>query len=221
MTLDYDYEIARYPVTYVQFQTFLDDAEGYHNAERWFEGLDGGWRNYELREQYFKFSNHPRDAMNWYQTIAFCRWVSWRLDGRYDLDEIDQWAVRLPSEFEWEKAARGNTGWAYPYGDIFDALKCNTSETGIGQTSAVGLFSEGVSPYGVLDMSGNLWEWCLTRHHDPSVNLNDEDLSSSSRRVLRGGAWSYNHERAYVTYRDLNPHYRNNGIGFRLARQIF
>jgi hypothetical protein len=104
-----------------------------------------------MKEQSFKFANHPRETVNWYQAMAFCRWLSWRLGGGYDLKKVSEWAVRLPTEFEWEKAARGTDGRIYPYKGDFDAKKGNTDDTGSGQTSAVGIFPNGASPYGVME----------------------------------------------------------------------
>jgi formylglycine-generating enzyme required for sulfatase activity len=99
-----------------------------------------------VSEQDFKYANHPRDTVSWRQAMAFCRWFSWRLGGGSDLKKVDEWAVRLPTEFEWEKAARGTDGRVYPYEGDFDATKCNTRETGLHQTSAVGIFPNGASP---------------------------------------------------------------------------
>ncbi len=114
------FHISRYPVTYAQFQTFLDDPEGYANPQ-WFEGLAADDDQRRMGEQEFKFANHPRETVNWYQAMAFCRWLSWRLGGAYDLKKVAEWAVRLPTEYEWEKAARGADGRIYPYKGEYDA----------------------------------------------------------------------------------------------------
>jgi len=93
--------------------------------------------------------------------------------------------ISLPTQIEWEVCARGREGLLYPYGNEFDAAKGNVYDTGIGETSAVGIFPDGASPYGVLDMSGNVWEWCVTAYADGSNDPSGEEV-----RVLRGGAWS-------------------------------
>ena len=212
--------ISRFPVTYAQFQTFLDDdPEGFKDP-RWFEGLAASEDERLMEEQRFKFNNHPRDTVNWYQAMAFCRWLSWRMGTTYDLKKVTDWAVRLPTEFEWEKAARGTDGRLYPYGNDFDAKKGNTyeDESRIGQTSAVGIFPNGASPYGVEEMSGNVWEWCLTDYNKPQPEARKENLREANTRVLRGGSWSFYLMFARAVFRLYYlPALRNNLIGFRLV----
>ncbi len=211
------FRISRFPVTYAQFQTFLDDPAGIADP-RWFDGLAGGEDEHQAGDQAFKFSNHPRESVSWYQAMAFCRWLSWRLGGGYDLKKIDQWAVRLPTEFEWEKAARGTDGRLYPYGNDFDAAKGNTSGTGIGQTSAVGIFPNGASPYGVEEMSGNVWEWCLSSYDNPALDARKENLRTDKSRVLRGGSWNVNLVIARAVFRNFSlPAFRVNVVGFRVV----
>ena len=217
-----EFQISRYPVTYAQFQTFVAAPDGFRDG-RWWAGLaDDEYRrqNQSQRgEQRFKYANHPRENVSWYDAIAFCRWLSFRVGGGYDLDEVQAWKVRLPTEREWEKVARGTDGRLYPYAGRFDAAKGNTRETGIGQTSAVGLFSDGASPYGVMDMSGNVWEWCLTEYAQPAPRLEDENLRSKERRVVRGGSWgSYQSLARAVSRFNWLPSFRYYYLGFRLAR---
>jgi formylglycine-generating enzyme required for sulfatase activity len=215
------FHISRFPVTYAQFQTFLDDPEGCADP-RWFDGLAARDDDRPMGEQYFKFANHPRDTVNWYQAMAFCRWFSWRCDSTYDLKKVEEWAVRLPTEYEWEKAARGASGQEgerlYPYEGDFDATKCNTRETGLGQTSAVGIFPNGASPYGVMDMSGNVWEWCLSDYDKPALEAWKEDMRTENTRVLRGGSWNYFLDFARAVFRVSEfPDFRFNDVGFRVV----
>jgi formylglycine-generating enzyme required for sulfatase activity len=213
------FEISRYPLTYKQFQVFIDDLEGIRDA-RWFAGLTDDENEQQPGEQEFQFDNHPRERVSWYQAVAFCRWLSWRLGGEYALDRIDQWKVRLPTEQEWERAARGTDGRIYPYGNEFDASKANTYQTGIYQTSAVGIFPHGASPDGVMDMSGNVWEWCLK-----TVENNQTALAvptpGTDNAPLRGGSWNNLQGVARAVYRlDFHPFVRDNDRGFRVVSVV-
>ena len=211
--------ISRYPVTFAQFQTFLDDPNGFTNPH-WWEGLAADDEHKRAPgEQAFKFSNHPRERVSWYDAIAFCRWLTEKalthsqllpeaLRGQADC------VISLPTEWQWEKAARGLNAQEYPYPGEFDATKANTSETGLGQTSAVGIFSQGASPYGVLDMSGNVWEWCLNEYSNPE----NVGLSGEASRVLRGGSWYYFQVYARASFRfSYDPYLRSYINGFRVV----
>ncbi|MBC6936737.1 MAG: DUF4062 domain-containing protein [Chloroflexi bacterium] len=218
------YYIARYPITYAQFQAFLDAPDGFED-DRWWEGLTEQYRKQAMAEQYFKYDNHPRDYVSWYQAVAYCRWLTAKYDehglwntvgaqGLAPLHDNRRLLIRLPTEAEWEKAARGTEGLIYPYGNEFDPAKGNTSETGIGQTSAVGLFPDGALPYGVLDMSGNVWEWCLNEYDHPERT----QIAGDARRVLRGGSWPYDQYLARAAYRyRLSPYSRYLNLGFRVV----
>jgi hypothetical protein len=198
------YRVAKYPVTYIQFQAFIDAPDGWHNPD-WWRGLDmPDGHNAAPGDQAFKFWNHPREGVSWYDAVAFCRWLSAKRGEE----------IRLPTEQEWERAARGTDGREYPYSGTFDAAKGNTRETGIGQTSAVGIFPDGESPVGALDMSGNVWEWCLNKYGEPS----NVSLSGTNIRVLRGGSWFDNQNGARAAFRnDSNPHVRFYFNGFRVC----
>lgn len=200
------FRVSKYPVTYSQFRSFVRDPDGYWNS-RWWTGLhvDGHESRKGLGYQEIsQYSNHPCERVSWYDSMAFCAWLTAKLG----------YSVMLPTEHQWEKAARGSTGLFYPYGNEFDALKSNTRETGIVRTSAVGIFLDGISSYGVADLSGNVWEWALTEY-EPCVNTN---ANSDSRRVLRGGSWNCSRVGVRAASRgSYFPDSRNYGVGFRLA----
>ncbi|MBM4431855.1 MAG: NACHT domain-containing protein, partial [Chloroflexi bacterium] len=140
----------------------------------------------------------PVVGVTWYEALAYCRWLDERLRAAGAL----AWAppdyfVRLPSEAEWEKAARGTQGLRWPWGNTWKKDRANIDETGLGQTSAVGLFPGGASPYGLLDMVGNVWQWTLSRWGRTSINRPDygypyrsedgrEDAGGPDWRVVRG-----------------------------------
>ncbi|MBZ0283667.1 MAG: SUMF1/EgtB/PvdO family nonheme iron enzyme [Anaerolineae bacterium] len=141
------YYISRYPISYIQFQAFIDDPDGYHNPQ-WWEGL-GVDEEYRAQpgDQAFKFDNHPRERVSWFDAVAFCRWLTARYVGASRGTPLpDNFEIALPTEVEWEKAARGTEGLIYPYGNEYDSVKANTADTGISQTSSVGMFPEGHRP---------------------------------------------------------------------------
>ncbi|MBZ0295949.1 MAG: SUMF1/EgtB/PvdO family nonheme iron enzyme [Anaerolineae bacterium] len=205
------FEIARYPITYVQFQCFVDALD--FDKDEWWAGVPEEteaygrtYRTREMSEQKFKYSNHPREGVSWYQAMAFCRWLSDKLGCE----------VTLPTEQQWERAARGPDGRPYPYGSEFDAAKGNTDETGSGGTSAVGIFPDGASPEGVLDLSGNVQEWCLNKYY-PSDETGVD--ASGDNRVSRGGSWFNSQAGVSTVYRSGGyPVNRINEVGFRVVR---
>lgn len=195
------YCISRYPITYLQYQAFIDAKDGYY-ADAWWSDVDS--RDKSTGVPSFAFANHPRERANWFDAYAFCHWLESRTKS----------AITLPTEYQWEKAARGTDGRLYPYGNEFDAQKGNVDRTGIGKTCAVGLFPEGASPYGVLDVSGNVFEWCLNL----AIAPNQIDPASREKRSLRGGSWAHSQEYARTTTRYANrPELRRNRVGFRIV----
>ena len=148
-----EFWMARYPTTVAQFRAFCEQS---------------GYGEFDLAALQAP-DNHPVVDVTWSDAMKYCEWLdqqmasSAREQGRPDAlwQGLRRGSLRvtLPSEAEWEKAARGIEGRVYPWGDEFDPRKLNIDESGIGTTSAVGSFPLGASPYGVLDMAGNVWEW--------------------------------------------------------------
>ena len=216
------FKIAEYPVTNCQYGAFVQ-AGGYGERRYW---TADGWKWRERRGWTGPWdagaprnlSNHPVVGASWYEALAFCRWLTgvWRAEGKLAAGE----AVRLPSEAEWEKAARGRDGRRYPWGDDPDPKRANYDETGIGTSSAVGMFPDGASPYGCLDMAGNVWEWTSSLYRGYPYRADDgrEDPASPDSRVLRGGAFYIDEFNVRCAVRGSSrPYNRSGSNGFRIV----
>jgi len=204
-----DYRLARYPVTYAQFHCFVE-ADDFGLAD-WWNNIPAGEQ--KITEQAFRFWNHPRERVTWYQALAFCRWLSDKLKHELPVGaEID-----LPHEYEWEVAARRPDNRPYPWGESFDPGKANTGESGLGQTTAVGMFPGGANPaLGLFDLSGNVWEWCRNKYGDPDGL--DAMTVTGATRTLRGGSWIDYHDYARAASRgSSSPFARNHDSGFRVV----
>ena len=198
--IPYDYWIGRFPVTNEQFAAFVGTAKF----------------KYEMASDWKDRANHPVVYVSWYDAMEYCKWLNEKLQG-----EIGALAVRLPTEAEWEKAARGEQGYEWPWGNEFDTNKCNSSEGSKGGTTPVGAYSpQGDSPYNAADMAGNVWEWChsILKPYPYKADDGREKESGSEIRVVRGGAWSSDWNYARAAFRSgYNPVNRYYNLGFRLV----
>jgi formylglycine-generating enzyme required for sulfatase activity len=224
--IPYDYWVGKYQVTYAQWQAFLEDADGYGNAQ-WWEGLHEQGKAQQaqgLHEQRWKFANHPVEHVSWYEAMAFCHWLNERRrQGALTLPDFipADYEIRLLTNHEWEKAARGTDGRVYPWGNAYQAGFANVDEisSGDGQycvdmTTAVGIYPQGTSPYGVLDMAGNMGEWCRTEYDTGD----DKSIGSNKARTICGGSWYDIATNAGGLFHDRDlPDYRGNDHGFRLG----
>lgn len=193
--------MSKYLVTNIQFQAFVDD-DGFSNS-RWWE--DVAEQEFSPIAPLFDYTSYPRDSVSWYAAVAFCRWLSSKFG----------FEVRLPTELEWEQAAGINSEKIFPYGNTFNAKKGNFAETGMGRSTAVGIFPEGDSIYGMSDMSGNLWEWCLDVWENGI--LDTKSLKSRNPRVIKGGSFiDYEPYTKIKNKRHNVPHATNPYQGFRI-----
>jgi formylglycine-generating enzyme required for sulfatase activity len=219
------FRIAVYPVTVAQFELFIQD-EGYAREELW---TKAGWKWREQQQRTrpedhaaaIQTPNHPRAGVTWYEAVAFCNWLIATFS-RKDLRLPGGWKVRLPSEAEWERAARHTDGRAFPWGNEEQGIeqRCNMSQTGLGHTSAVGLFPSGKAVCGAADMAGNVWEWTRSEYgsYPYGAKHGREKLGGDRARVLRGGSWNYRADFARCTYRSgVNPVGRGWLTGFRVV----
>ncbi len=227
--LPYDYWLAKYPVTNDHFVRFVETTQYVTLAE-----TDGGWSR-ERREYVTGFDwrhplgpksdikmkgDHPVVQVSWHDSMAYCRWLDDTLRA-----ELKNLTLRLPMEAEWEKAARGEYGNEWPWGNEFDPGKCNSGESGKKVTTSVEAYSpQGDSPYGAVDMAGNVWEWCqsLFKAYPYQVSDGRESLIDSGSRVLRGGAFGSSERRVRCSCRyGFDPLNRYSDIGFRLVAVPF
>jgi formylglycine-generating enzyme required for sulfatase activity len=207
-------------VTNAQFRPFVK-GDGYTNRAYWSD--DGWqWRTEYKRTQprYWDDKKWNGDAqpvvsVSWYEAAAYCRWLSAQTGDNY----------RLPSEAEWEKAARGDDGRSYPWGNRApDETRANFDRA-VGRTTPVGSYPAGASPYGVLDMAGNVWEWTRSKYrdypYDPDDGREEGSNRSGARFVIRGGGWDYPSDLLRASFRfSLTPDVHGSSIGCRLARRL-
>jgi formylglycine-generating enzyme required for sulfatase activity len=202
-----EYYMAKKPVTNAQYAYFVS-ATGHYTPEGWKRGEPPAGKQH-----------HPVVNVSWLDANAYCRWLS-NMTGR---------PYRLPSEAEWEKAARGTDGRIYPWGDEPpDERRCNFNDQ-LGDTTPVGKYSPlGASPYGCMNMSGNVWEWTLSLWgkenlefkypYDPNDGREDLGARDDIRRVCRGGA--FDSDQRLVRCASRAGGYPNSGytvIGFRVC----
>jgi len=183
------FKIGKYPVTNAQYKRFLDAVPDHRVPQ-----VDEDWAqpyNWDPKARSYPAgkANHPVVLVSWEDAQAYCRWAK----------------KRLPTEEEWEKASRGEDGGEWPWGNEFDPDRANTTEGGARATTPVGCYPDGASPYGSLDMAGNVWEWTASDHEQRG-------------KVVRGGAWLFDQSLARCAYRVRHdPVYRDDGLGFRVA----
>lgn len=192
------FAISKYPVTVSQFAEFLMDEQGYANSE-WWETPDVAvdWQQKHLRSIKTKEGNLPQTDITWDEAVAFCLWLSKKTDT----------TIRIPTEPEWQWAAQGGDDRNYAWGDIFDSRKCNFNNK---FTTPVNQYPTGANPYGVMDMCGNVEEWC------------DTDWEKKmSLKAIRGGSFMDGVPSALsIKHRNWrSPDNPSPAVGFRILRE--
>lgn len=213
------FAITKYPITNSQYQVFLDADSGYQNPEWWgYSDAAKFWRreHRQPRKAVFEGQDLPVTNVTWYEAIAFCQWLNDHGgETKPGISEslIGGTLITLPTEQQWQRAAQSDDGREYPWGNQFEPTFCNTTESNIGSPTSVTQYPNGASPFGVVDMAGNVWEWCLSEWGTSEIKL-----SSAGERVLRGGAWDNFAEEATINSRiHNNPKAFGAVMGFRVV----
>ena len=191
------FEIDIFEVTNEQFAQFVEetgyqtDAESSNDPSPWSAYYQDGKEGY------------PVVKVSWNDAKAYCEWAG----------------KRLPTEAEWEKAARGIDERVYPWGNDWDAAKLNSKESGFRGPLTVGSFPEGDSPFGLKDMAGNVWEWTDSWYQGYPQTTFNSNYFGETYKVLRGGGWFSEQDQVRTTKRNANsPDAANDDIGFRCVR---
>ena len=204
------FALAQYPVTNAQYQAFIDAPDGFAHLDWW--AFSAAARDWRLEHDAplaapFGGADAPRTHVTWYEAVAFCGWFS----------QHSGQPVRLPTEAEWQHAAQGDDARPYPWGAEWDAHRCHNcvAHKVIGPASVQTYAGLGDSPYGVIDMAGNVWEWTATLWATGADTPQGDGV-----RVLRGGSWFDDVVGAFrvTTRSSWNPDLPSDTRGFRLAR---
>ena len=211
--------IDRYEVSNERFARFVD-ATGYQTEaeeRKWgwvwkgseWEKVEGAdWRHPHGPDSSIEGKmDHPVVLVSWNDADAYCHWAG----------------KRLPSEAQWEKAARGTDGRRYAWGDQFDSARANTKESKREDTTPVGSFSpQGDSPYGASDIAGNVWEWVDdwygSDYYSQAPSANPPGPATGTYKILRGGSWPFDEVYARPSFRHkVSPDYTYDFVGFRCS----
>jgi formylglycine-generating enzyme required for sulfatase activity len=202
-----DYYLAKTPVTHAQYHAFIQST-GHQSPVHW-EKERPPANKYE----------HPVVNVSWHDAMAYCNWLA----------EVTGKPYRLPSEAEWEKGTCGTDGRIYPWGNQWESQRCNTRESGPGDITPVGAYPEGASPYGLLEMVGNVWEWTRSPWgkdpkkpgfkypYRPGDGREDLKVDNKVLRVLRGGAFNLNVDNTRCASRWGFPSSGYGNLGFRVV----
>lgn len=192
------YYIDRYETTNQQYALFVEVTRSQPPLS---------WPNGRVpsgREDY------PVTEVNWYEAERYCKWAG----------------KRLPTEAEWEKAARGPFGLEYPWGNDYDSRRVNAGDSGRGDLAPVGSFEAGKSPYGIYDMAGNVWEWTQDWYQPYPGSTYRTDAFGQKYKILRGSSWGgVGHYALPLFYRSAHrfyavPEQRFSDAGFRCAKDV-
>ena len=236
------FELAHFPLTNAQYALFIDD-DGYNPERSWWDNTARTWlaRNDQHTEGLnpwqqrtgkqqpsrwndarfgSKRTNHPVVGISWYEATAFCRWLT-----QHTTYNRNRYVYRLPSEAEWERAARGVERREFPWGaEQPDAERANFNQI-YNSTTAVGSFPSGATPEGLADMAGNVWEWTASvygNYQEGLATIWQAPTDVANKRfTLRGGGWGDPPLFLRASDRgNFAPDIHDGNVGFRLARHL-
>lgn len=224
-----EYYIARYPVSNTNFARFIEETEyvtvaesvgsgSVYDGKSWNDVKGANWK-YPLgpgKESIDKLLVHPVVQLSWHDAQKFAEWMNENFQG----DLPGGYNFTLPTEAQWEKAARGEYGNEWPWGNEFDQSRCNSYEGGKDSTTPVDAYPSGASPYGVMDMVGNILEWTHTLYKEYPYKADDgrEIENETGSYVIRGGSFSDYHRFARCAFRgNYDPILRSYTVGFRVC----
>ncbi|MEI8019053.1 MAG: SUMF1/EgtB/PvdO family nonheme iron enzyme [Schlesneria sp.] len=193
-------------MTVSEFLLFIEN-KGYESNVFWKSGGFGLFDEPEGWADQLAHKNRPVVGVSWFEAMAFCDWA----------------AIRLPTESEWERVARGSSARKYPWGSEPPDTTHLNSDMKIGSPTPVGIFPVGATNDGVEDMAGNVWEWCCDCDgpYSEYPQINPTGPISGDSKILRGGSWESNSRLARSAFRHRNsPFYRSATIGFRVVSLI-
>ena len=201
--------LSRYPVTNGQYNAFLRHPKGYSQMRWWDYSADArAWRSAhpEPLPPRFTADNLPRESVSWYDAAAYTMWLSHFIGD----------TVTLPTLGQWRRAAQDGDHRLYPWGNEFNAAFCNSRESKLNRTTPVDRYPNGVSPFGVYDMAGNVWEMLLDGEHIEGTHV--QMLAASGKRYIIGGSWNSHHNKLMITYHSsIECNFAHYTMGFRLA----
>lgn len=208
-----NFKMSKYPTTVEQFVNFLNITQNYELARSSMIEKDRNGRMHARRG----YEDYPITGVSWETANMYCKWLS----------NVIHRNVVLPSEAEWEKAARGEDSRIWPWGNVFDENKCNSNESKKQGLCSVYEYEEGQSPYGIMHLAGNVWEWCQDYWHPYSQNdmilINPINLKPSSHKVVKGGSAYCTKEIVRIACRDWTNSINQGGgdDGFRVIIRSF
>lgn len=198
------FHISKYPITNAQYQIFVDAPDGYRDKRWWsYSTAAQKWREKHpsALPPRSPYGDHPRVNISWFDAMAFCHWLSYKTG----------WRISLPTEQQWQRAAQGNDHRQYPWGPRFYRNRANGVEARVNSTLPVNRFAEGASPFGVMDMAGNCWEFTRSQRRS-------SDQAPMNEMIAKGGSYLSPYTDIRVTSRTyVKPNVCFGTVGFRIV----